>query len=242
MSETKSGVCAVVGAGPGNGEAFARRFVAGGYRVALMSRTQAKLDAMAEAMGEGPNGAKATGVACDASNPASIKESFQRVADEVGPVDVLLWNAGNAKFGSFEEVSLEDAESAWRINTLGLLAGAKLVTPEMKKRKRGAIVVTGATASLRGGARFAAFAQAKAAQRSLAQSIAREAGPHGVHVSLVIVDGLVGTPQVAEQMPHVPDEKKMCPSSIADAVWYLAHQDSSAWTFELDLRPGAENW
>jgi len=104
------------------------------------------------------------------------------------------------------------------------------------------IVVTGATASLRGGARFAAFAQAKAAQRSLAQSIAREAGPAGVHVSLVIVDGLVDTPMVRERFPNAPEEKKLKPEAIAESVWFLAHQDPSAWTFELDLRPSHERW
>ncbi|MEM9188059.1 MAG: SDR family NAD(P)-dependent oxidoreductase [Myxococcota bacterium] len=242
MSETKEGVCVVVGVGPGNGEAFARRFLAGGYHVALVSRTQSKLDAMAKEMGEGPHGVAARGFACDAGDPAALDATFGQIAEALGPVDVLLWNAGNAEFGSFEDVTFAQMESAWRLNTLGLHAAAKLVTPEMKKKGRGAIVVTGATASLRGGARFAAFAQAKAAQRSLAQSISRHAGADGVHVALVIVDGLVDTPMARERMPDVPAEKKLKPEAIADSVWHLAHQDPSAWTFELDVRPSHENW
>lgn len=242
MAEKTGGVCVVVGTGPGIGEALARRFHGGGYHVALVSRTQSKLDALAEAMGEGPGGVRARGFACDAGDPAALQAVLAQVVDTLGPVDVLLWNAGNATFGSFEDVSIEDLEGAWRLNTLGLFAGAQALTPSMKARGHGAIVVTGATASLRGGAKFAAFAQAKAAQRSLAQSISRQAGPYGIHVSLLIIDGLVNTPSVAEMMPDVPAEKKLQPSSIADNAWHLVHQDPSAWTFELDLRPGSENW
>lgn len=237
MSETKSGVCVVVGVGPGNGEALARRFHEGGYAVALVSRTQSKVDAMAEAMGE-----RAHGFACDAGDPDALEACFARITEALGAVDVLLWNAGNAEFGSFEDVTPQQMESAWRLNTLGLYAAARLVAPGMKDKGQGAIVITGATASLRGGAKFAAFAQAKAAQRSLAQSMARHAGPSGVHVALMIIDGFIDTPMVRERFPDVPADKKLQPSSIAGAAWYLAHQDASCWTFELDVRPSAESW
>ena len=212
MSEGKRGVCVVVGVGPGNGEAFARRFHEGGYQVALVSRTQSKLEAMADAMGEGPGGAMARGFACDAGDPEALAATFGQITEALGSADVLLWNVGNAEMGAFDEVTTQQMESAWRLNVLGLQAAAKLVTPTMKQRGRGAIVVTGATASLRGGARWAAFAQAKAAQRNLAQSISRHVGPDGVHVGLVIVDGLVDTPMVRERMPDIPEEKKLKPS------------------------------
>jgi NAD(P)-dependent dehydrogenase (short-subunit alcohol dehydrogenase family) len=231
-------VCAVVGVGPGNGEAFAKRFHEDGYEVALMSRTVSKLEKMAADLGEG-----AQPFACDATDPGSVERAFEKVAVELGPVDVLLWNAGSGVFGTVDDVDATALEQAWRINTLGLFAAARAVTPAMKDKEAGAIVVTGATASLRGGARFAAFAQAKGAQRNLAQSMARHYGPHGIHVALVIVDGMIDTPKLRASMPDFPaDEKALKPAAIADAVHFLAHQHRSAWTFELDLRPAAEKW
>ncbi len=160
----------------------------------------------------------------------------------MGPVDVLLYNAGSGQWGNFQEITAEGMETGWRTNVLGLMVAGQAVADEMIARGAGSIVVTGATASLRGNIGTAAFAPAKAGQRSLAQSMARHLGPKGVHVALVIVDGVIRTPATRARMPDKPDEFFLAPDSIAEAVHFLAHQDRSAWTFELDLRPFGERW
>ena len=230
-------VTAIVGVGPSNGAAFAKRFAEGGHRVALLSRSVPYLEELAKTIGGG-----AAAFQADASDPKSVAAAFAAIEEQMGPVNTLLYNAGSGVFGSVDDVEPADLELAWRINTLGLFAAARAVLPNMRKAKSGAIVVTGATASLRGGARFAAFAQAKAAQRSLAQSLARQVGADGIHVSLVIVDGIIDSDRTRAQMGEMPPGKALLPSDIAEAIWYLAHQPPSAWTFELDLRPSLEKW
>ncbi|MGF1466787.1 MAG: SDR family NAD(P)-dependent oxidoreductase [Sandaracinaceae bacterium] len=229
-------VCAVMGVGPGNGAAFARRFAKEGYAVGLMARNEQYLTELASEI----EGAKP--FPCDATDPGAIASAFARVSTELGDVDVLLYNAGSGTFGTFDDVDADALERAWKINTRGLFQSAKAVVPAMRAKGTGQIVITGATASLRGGARFAAFAQAKAAQRSLAQSMAKHLGPDGIHVSLVIVDGMIDLPRMRTMMPDAPPERFLQPDAIADAVWHLTRQHPSAWTFELDVRPNVEAW
>ncbi|MGF1509459.1 MAG: SDR family NAD(P)-dependent oxidoreductase [Myxococcota bacterium] len=229
-------VCSIVGVGPGNGAAFAHRFAAEGYRVACLARTRSYVETLAGELGQG------LGISCDASDPTSINDALHRVRDAWGPTDVLIYNAGSGVFGSIEEVSAEDMENAWRLNTLGLHTASRFVAPDMKAKGHGTIVVVGATASLRGGARFAAFAQAKASQRSLAQSMARVWGASGIHVGLLVIDGVVDTERSRAMMPDFPEHRLMSPLAIADAAWTLTQQHPSAWTFEMDLRPASEPW
>ncbi|MBO6940888.1 MAG: SDR family NAD(P)-dependent oxidoreductase [Deltaproteobacteria bacterium] len=232
MSESK--VCVVVGVGPGNGEAFARRFAEGGYRVALLARSEEPARALAEELG-------GKSYRCDVTDTEQLREVLGRIAGELGPIDVLLYNAGSGVFGDLEAVDEETMRVAWEVNVLGLFTAAKTVAPTMKERG-GAILVTGATASLRGGARFAAFASAKGAQRNLVQSMARHLQPEGVHVALVIVDGMVDLPRTRKMAPDMETEAFLQPSAIAESVWYLAHQPKSAWTLELDVRPHLEKF
>ena len=229
-------ICAIVGAGPGNGLAMARRFAADGYRLALIGRRRDVLEALAA---EVPGSRAVPG---DAGDPASLRASLAAIRDEMGPVDVLLYNAGSGQWGHFEEITAEGLETGWRVNVLGLMVAGQAVVPEMLARGGGAIVVTGATASLRGAAGTAAFAPAKAGQRALAQSMARHLGPKGVHVGLVILDGVVDLATTRARMPDKPDEFFLDPVAIAEAAHFLAHQPPSAWTFELDLRPFGERW
>jgi NAD(P)-dependent dehydrogenase (short-subunit alcohol dehydrogenase family) len=231
-----SPVCVVTGVGPGNGLAFARRFAAGGYRVALLSRSAERL---AELAREVPGSAA---YPTDVGDPDAVRESFARLRAELGPAQVLLHNAGNAVFGDFLSIPLQAFEEAWRVNALGLLVCGQEAARDMEAAGGGAIIVTGATASLRGGAPFAGFAAAKAAQRSLAQSMARLLGPRGIHVALVIVDGVVDMPTTRRFFADRPDEFYLKPDAIAETVWHLAHQDRSAWTFECDVRPFGEKW
>jgi NAD(P)-dependent dehydrogenase (short-subunit alcohol dehydrogenase family) len=225
-------ICAIVGAGPGNGLAFARRFAADGYRVALVGRRREALEALAGEV------AGSVAVPADAGDPGSLGAAFRTIREEVGAVDVLLYNAGSGQWGTFEEITAEGLEAGWRTNVLGLMVAGQVVVPDMLARGAGAIVVTGATASLRGNVRTAAFAPAKAGQRALAQSMARHLGPKGVHVGYVIVDGMIDLARMADK----PDDFFLRPAEIAEAVHFLAHQERSAWTFELDLRPFGEKW
>ncbi len=230
-------VCVVVGAGPGNGVAFGRRFVDAGYRVALFARRAEKVEAMAAELGD-----HARGYAYDATDPGGAAGVFARVVSELGPVDTLVYNAGGGSFKTIDEATVDDFEAGWRTNTLGLVVAAKQVIPGMRGAGGGNIVVIGATASLRGGARAAPFASAKAAQRSLAQSLARQLGPEGIHVAYVIIDGVIDLERTRARMPDKSADFFLQPAHIADAVHYLTQQPRSAWTFELDVRPFGERW
>jgi len=231
-----SPVCVITGVGPGNGAAFSRKMSAEGYQVAMLARSADRLQSLQKEI----RGSR--GYSVDISDAEAVSEAFRRVRAELGPVDVLLHNAGSGVFGSFMDTSPEDLEQSWRTNTLGLMLCAKEACRDMLAASQGTIVVTGATASLRGGANFAAFASAKAAQRSLAQSMARSLGPKGVHVAYVVVDGVIDIPRTRALMPDRPDEKFLRPEDIASSVFHLVQQKRSAWTFEIDLRPFTEQW
>ena len=228
--------CVVAGVGPGNGASFTRRFSSAGYQVAMLARNKAYLDEL------GGEVADSHAIGCDVQDPAAVREAFDRVHKTLGLVDVLIYNAGAGEWASVEETRIEGFESSWKTNALGLLVAAQQVIPAMKERGQGAIVVIGATASLRGGARTTGFASAKAAQRSLAQSMARGLGPAGIHVSYVVIDGVIDLERTRLRMPDRPDDFFLKPDAIAEAVYQLTEQDSSAWSFEVDLRPYAEKW
>jgi NAD(P)-dependent dehydrogenase (short-subunit alcohol dehydrogenase family) len=229
-------VCVVVGAGPGNGAAFVRRFAAEGYAVAMIARSAAVMDELAAKL------PLARGYLADIADPTAVEKVFATVAEDLGPVDVLIYNAGKGVWGSAEDISLADFELSWRVNTLGAIAAARAVIPAMKAKGAGQIVFIGATASRRGGAKTAAFASAKAAQRSLAESLARSLGPMGIHVSLIIVDGIVDEPLMRAKLADKPDDFFIKPNDIADSAVMLTRQKSSAWSFEIEARPFGEVW
>jgi NAD(P)-dependent dehydrogenase (short-subunit alcohol dehydrogenase family) len=229
-------VCAVTGVGPGNGRAFSERFAREGYRVAMLARSA---DALAELESRIPG---TRGYACDVTNPDAVRDAFARLRSELGPVQVLIHNAGSGVFNGFLETDAAQIEQAWRVNTLGLFLCAREAVGDMLETGRGAIVVSGATASVRGGAGSLAFASAKAAQRSLAQSMARQLGPRGIHVALVVIDGVIDIPRTRAFLKDRPDDFFLKADAIADSVYHVATQDRSAWTFELDLRPFGEKW
>jgi len=222
-------VCVVVGVGPKNGQALASRFADEGYAVALLSRSTEYSGKLADEIG-------GRAYACDVTEPDAIESAFERVRKELGDVDVLLYNVGNAQFGTLDDVPDEAFEKGWVINVRGLLQATRQVIGPMRDKGAGTIIITGATASLRGKPNTSAFAQAKAAQRSLAQSFARQFGPEGIHVSLVIVDGGIGTDDQG------PDANALRPSDIAETMLHLAKQPKSAWTFETEVRPFNESW
>jgi NAD(P)-dependent dehydrogenase (short-subunit alcohol dehydrogenase family) len=236
MSEAKKRVCAVVGVGPGNGASLARRFAAEGYAVALLARGTELTSALAKEL----SGARA--YACDVADAGSVEKAFAAVRSELGEVDALLYNAGSGTWGTIEDVSAADFEASWRVNTLGAFLTSKQVIPAMKKAGRGNIVFIGATASRRGNVKTAAFAPAKAAQRSLAESMARHLWPAGVHVSVIIVDGVVDLPRTRAMMKDKPDTFFLKPDDLADSVFHVTEQHRSTWSFEVEARPFGEAW
>lgn len=227
-----SPVCAIVGIGPKNGAAFARRFDSEGYRVALLSRSTTFSEELANDL----SGASA--YCCDATDAASVEDAFTQIRSDLGEVDVLIYNAGSGSWQTVEEISAGEFERSWQVNALGALLASQQVIPAMKKRGAGNIVIVGATASLRGRPKTTGFAAAKAAQRSLAQSMAKHLGPQGIHVSLLIVDGQIASPgsDKAQQGECVD------PDDIAALAHYLTTQPRSAWSFEVEARPSQESW
>jgi NAD(P)-dependent dehydrogenase (short-subunit alcohol dehydrogenase family) len=228
--------CVVIGVGPGNGAAFARRFAREGYRVGLIARSRTMVDALAVEL---PG---SVAITCDVRVTAEIETAMKKLRDAMGPPDVVIYNAGAGAFEDVDQATPESLESAWRTNALGLFVASRAVLADMRERSRGSIIVIGATSSLRGGAKFLPFAAAKAAQRSVAQSMARKLWPEGIHVAYVILDGVVNLPRTRQVMGDKPTEFFLSPEAIADSVLALVRQDRQAWTFELDLRPFGEKW
>jgi NAD(P)-dependent dehydrogenase (short-subunit alcohol dehydrogenase family) len=230
------GVCVIVGAGPGNGAAIGARFAEEGYQVALCARNKEKLDKIAGKI----KGARA--FQYDVKDTETASGVFAKIRQQLGPVEVLIYNAGAGAFQNIDDATLESFQDAWEVNCRGLFQTVKEVLPDMRAAETGNIVIIGATASIKGGANFAPFASAKAGQRGLAQSLARYLGPERIHVSYVILDGILNLPRTRQHMEGKPDEFFMEPSQIAETVYFLTQQQSQAWTFELDLRPFGEKW
>jgi NAD(P)-dependent dehydrogenase (short-subunit alcohol dehydrogenase family) len=228
-------VCAVVGVGPGNGAALARRFAVD-HRVALLSRSAELSTQLVDEIGD------AAAFPCDASDTASVETAIDQASADLGDIDTLIYNAGSGSWGTVEDITPAQFEASWRVNALGLLAAAQRVIPAMKRKGSGAIVVIGATASRRGAARTTAFAPAKAAQRSLCEAMAKHIWPLGIHVALIIIDGVVDLPRTRLAMPDKPDEFFVKPADVAATAHWLVNQPRSAWSFEVEARPFGERW
>lgn len=229
-------VCLITGVGPGTGSALARRFVEGGYRVALLARTEERLAALEKEL---PN---ARGYRCDVSDPSQIEIVASAVERELGQPGVVIHNAVGGAFGTFREIDPQILNRNLQINTMGLLYLARRFTPAMVSSGKGAIVATGNTSALRGRPGFAGFAPTKAAQRILAESMARELGPLGVHVAYVVVDAVIDLEWTRKRYPERPDDFFIEPRAIAEEIWHVVHQDRSAWSFNVELRPFGETW
>jgi NAD(P)-dependent dehydrogenase (short-subunit alcohol dehydrogenase family) len=237
---TDTKVVAVVGVGPGLGSALAIRFAQGGFAVALVARQDGSLRPV-KAEIEGFGGTVRSYVA-DATNETSVGTTFARIREELGAPEVLLYNAGAFKAGGILELSATDFEQAWRVNCLGGLLTAQAVVPSMLERGRGSIIYTGATASLRGSARFAGLAVGKFGLRALAQSMARELGPQGIHVAHVVIDGGIDSARARAMFAGRDPQSFLAPRAIAETYWNLHAQEPTAWSQELDLRPSVEKF
>ena len=231
-------VCVVVGVGPGNGAAPSRRFAQGGYAVALLARATGTSGPLPQTL----DGARA--YSCDVTDPESVARAFDAIEREMGAVHTLVYNAGPGTWGTVEEIDPAVLDGSFRVNTLGLVHAAKRVIPSMKAQGGGNIVVIGAASSRRGVARTAGFAPAKAAQNSLTESMARHLWPQGIHVSLVIIDGVIDLPRTRAlaMMKDKPDDFFIAPDDLADTAFHLTTQPRSAWSFEVEARPFKESW
>ncbi|MFM2187170.1 MAG: SDR family oxidoreductase [Burkholderiaceae bacterium] len=237
-------VCCVIGAGDATGSSVARRFAKEGYMVCAARRTEAALAPLVESIQAA--GGRAQGFALDARREEAVARFIDHIESSIGPIEVMVFNVGgNVRFPILETTT-QKYFKVWEMCAMaGFLAGreaARVMVP----RGRGTILFTGATASLRGAAGFSAFAGGKAALRALAQSMARELGPKGVHVAHVIIDGLIDTAfsrtNFADRVAAAGPDGILNPNHIADAYWWLHQQPRDAWTFELDLRPWVEKW
>ena len=232
-------VAVVTGVGPGLGAALARRF-AHTYAVAILARRADYLKSLAEELR--PGGATVLDLACDVGNLAQLTAAFRTIRDDLGEPDVLLYNAGTGSWGTVTEITPEQYEKDWRVHAYGAFVAAKEVVPAMVARGRGAILFTGATAGVKAGAKSISFGPAKFAMRGLAQSLARDLGPKGVHVAWINVDGSIDIPGARGRKPTLNDGDFLKPEAIAETYWHLAHQDPSAWTMELEVRPFKEKF
>jgi NAD(P)-dependent dehydrogenase (short-subunit alcohol dehydrogenase family) len=229
-------ICVISGVGPGTGSALARRFAAGGYRVAMLARNEKRLAALEQEL------AGAKGYVCDVADPAQVETTANAIERSFGAPSVLVHNAVGGAFGSFLEIDPAVLNRNFQVNTMGLLYLARRFVPAMVSAGQGAVVATGNTSALRGKAGFAGFAPTKAAQRILAEAMARDLGPKGVHVAYIVIDAVIDVPWTRERFKVKPDEYFIKPAAIADEAWHVAHQDRSAWSFNVEVRPYGENW
>jgi len=229
-------VVLVTGVGPGTGAAIARRFSRGGYAVAMLARNRERLAALERQI------ANARAYPCDVTDEARLDGVIQAIRADLGAPKVLVHNAVGGAFGNFMEIDPEVLNRNFQVNTMALLYLARKLAAAMMEAGEGAIIASGNTSALRGKANFAGFAPTKAAQRILAESIAREVGPKGVHVAYVLIDAVIDLEWTRKRFPDAPDEFFIKPAAIADEVWHVTHQDRCAWSFNVELRPFHETW
>src|SRR5271170_5645266 len=229
-------VCVISGVGPGTGSALARRFAKGGHRVAMLARNPQRL---ADLERELP-GSK--GYECDVSDAAQVEATADRIERDLGVPTTLVHNAVGGAFGSFLEIDPAVLNRNFQVNTMGLLYLARRLAPAMISAGSGNVIVTGNTSALRGKPSFAGFAPTKAAQRILAESMARELGPKGVHVAYVLIDAVIDLEWTRKRFPDAPQDFFITPAAIADEVWHVAHQERCAWSFNVEVRPFRETW
>src|SRR6202007_897105 len=171
-----------------------------------------------------------------------ITDAFRAIRQELGDAEVLLYYAGSGTFGSITEITPDQYEADWRVNAFGAFVAAKEVAPAMIARGRGTMLFTGATAGVKAGPKSVSFGPAKVAMRGLAQSLARDLGPKGIHVAWITVDGSIDIPAARGLKPSLQDGDFLKPDAIAETYWHLAHQDPRAWTMELEVRPFKEKF
>jgi NAD(P)-dependent dehydrogenase (short-subunit alcohol dehydrogenase family) len=232
-------VAVVTGVGPGLGAALARRF-AKDYVVAMIARKGDYLKSLAAEIEA--SGGRSVAFPADVGDRQQIEAAFKQIREGLGDPAILLYNAGSGTFGNILEISPEQFETSWRVNSYGAFIAAKEVAPAMVAGGKGVMLFTGATAGIKAGAKSVAFGPAKFAMRGLAQSLSRDLGPRGIHVAWINVDGSIDIPGARGRKPGLNDDDFLKPEAIAETYWHLAHQDRSSWTMELEVRPFKEKF
>ena len=244
MANDTSKAALVIGAGDATGGAIARRFAREGFATCVVRRHADKLAPLVDAIVAAGGVAHPFGV--DARDEEAVVSMVDAIERDIGPIDVYVFNIGANVPASILDETARKFFKVWEMACLAGFLTAREVAKRMVLRGRGTMLFTGATASLRGSAHFAAFAGAKHALRALAQSMARELGPKGIHVAHVVIDGAIDTEFIRTQFPDryakKDDDGILDPEHIAENYWYLHRQPRDAWTFELDLRPWIERW
>jgi NAD(P)-dependent dehydrogenase (short-subunit alcohol dehydrogenase family) len=230
-----------VGAAHGLGAALCRRFAAEGLHVFACGRTAAKVEAVARTIAD--SGGRAEAVTGDATREEDVAAAFER-AERSAPLEIVVYNAGLNRKADFRTLSAAEFEETWRIGCFGGFLVGREAARRLVPRGRGTVVFTGASASLRGRPGFAQFAAAKAGLRMVAQAMAREYGPAGIHVAHVVIDGGIDGERLRERFPDVARERGadglLALDALAQAYWQLHRQHRSAWSHEVDLRPFKE--
>lgn len=244
MANDTSKAALVIGAGDATGGAIARRFAREGFATCVVRRHADKLAPLVDAIVAAGGVAHPFGV--DARDEEAVVAMVDAIERDIGPIDVYVFNIGANVPASILDETARKFFKVWEMACLAGFLTAREVAKRMVLRGRGTMLFTGATASLRGSAHFAAFAGAKHALRALAQSMARELGPKGIHVAHVVIDGAIDTEFIRTQFPDryakKGDDGILDPEHVAENYWYLHRQPRDAWTFELDLRPWIERW
>ena len=226
----------VTGVGPGTGSAIVRRLAAGGYSVAMLARDAERLASLEREV------ADTKAYPCDVTDIEQLDRTVAAVQGDFGSPSVLVHNAVGGAFGSFQDIDPQILERNFQVNVMAFLHLARRLAPTMVERGEGTIVATGNTSALRGRANFAGFAPTKAAQRILAEAMARDLGPKGVHVAYVVIDAVIDLVWTRKRYVDRPDGFFIKPAAIADEIWHLIHQDRSAWSFNVEIRPFGETW
>ncbi|MBT6306619.1 MAG: SDR family oxidoreductase [Rhodospirillaceae bacterium] len=245
MADQQSkGVVLVVGAGDATGGSIAKRFALQGYEAVITRRNEDKLREITDEIRAAGGVVHPFGV--DARREEEMVPFIKRIEDQIGAIEIAVYNVGgNVRFGIAETTSRVFFK-VWEMCCFGGFLMGREVSNHMRTRGRGTIIFTGATASVRGGEGYSAFATGKHGLRALAQSMARELAPKGIHIGHVIIDGAIDTEWIREMFPDRYAQKDqdgiLNPDSIADAYWSLHQQPRDAWTFEMDLRPWIEKW
>ena len=236
LSNTTQPHCVVIGIGPGTGAACARKFSNEGYRVSIISRSDERLAAFAKEI------PKTMPYRADLADSENYRAVLERIVHEQGVPQVVIHNATQATVGTYTEIPLEKFNRNFTVNTTALLVTAQVFGPMMAAQGQGSIVVTGNTAALRGKPSYVGWAPTKAAQRILAEALARELGPQGVHVAYVIIDAAIDMPFARRRRQDWADEDFAKPDDLASEIYRVAQQPKSAWSFLVELRPFKENW
>ena len=229
-------VALVTGVGPGTGSSIARRFSDGGYKVAMIARDKERLKSLEDELED------SKGYSCELRNQEYLNSTIDNIIKDFGYPDVFIHNAVRGTRGNFLEFTSEELQSNFDINVLALHRIAQKVAPEMIKKSKGAIIVTGNTSAHRGKANFGGTASTKAAQKILTESFARYLNPKGIHVAYITIDAAIDLEWTRKAWPDKPDDFFIQPDDIASEVWHITHQSKSAWTFDHWLRPFGENW